>query len=437
MFFRSYSKKIIILGFNNLSLFLSKELSKNYDIVLLDKDIEYENHEMDVIIENYEEDLLTTLRNYDIEKSDYLFALSDNTEFNLFVAQLAKNLGVTRTSALVKETEYLNIQTNIDLIFNPMQILVDYISNVLKETRLRHIKNLIPGKVNITKLNITNEDPFSYIKIKNLDLKESLIIAIRRKDKMYLPDPDMQLLPGDGLYIIYKQGMIKHILKKFSLYKQKKSLFIVGGNEPCLTIINKWSNFFEPIIVIEPELGLCNELAAKLERVLILNGEGTDIRLLKEEGLASSSIFLSLSNYDYSNLLSSFCANQIGCKQVITLLNNDKYNEIGNLLGLENVFTVPKIILNYLLGFLTSGWKLNKLILEEEIYTSQVTISNKSRARSKRIKELKLPKGILIGTVLRENNVIIPDGELTLLEKDILLIIFSRKYENYIYNIFT
>jgi trk system potassium uptake protein TrkA len=436
MLFRSNARKIIIVGLNNLSIYLSKKLSKDYDIVLLDKNIEYEEYEIDVILDSYEEDLLTSLMEHNIEKTDYFFALSENAEFNLFVAQLARKMGAKKTTALVKENGYLDIQTEIDLVFNPQQILVDQISNALKETRLRNIKNVIPGKVNITRLNINREDPFSYIKIKNLELNDSLVIALSRNDKMFLPDPDTQIIPGDNLYIIYKQGMIKHIFRKLKLYKPKKRLFIIGGNDLGLTIIKKWNSFFEPIIIIEPDLNICNDLAVKLEKILILNGEGTDLRLLKEEGLDSSSIFLAISNNDYNNLLSSFCAKKMDCKQIITLLNNDQYKEIGNLLELENVFILPDIIYEFLLGFLKSGWKFNKFILGETIYTSRVKISKNSRAIDKKIKELNLPKGIVIGTLIRENQVIIPDGEVTLLENDVLLVFFYKKYEGYISNIF-
>lgn len=438
MLFQTKANRIILLGLNEISINLARKLSLKDDVVILDNksELEYNTPEADVIIENFEEGLISTLNNLQINNTACFLAVTEDDEYNLFVADLGKKLGAKRAAAMVHNFDYAVMKSDIDLIFNPHQIFIDQISSSIRDIRLLNIKNLIPGKVNISKLIVKDEDPFSYLRTKDLDLEEGLIIAVQQGNRIILPEPDLKLFPGDQLYILFKRGMVSSLLKIFKKYKPKKRLFILGGGDLGLMMINCWENMFEPIIVIEPDLEQCNLLAGKLEKILIIHGEGTDLQLLKEEGLDKSSVFLAISRDDLQNLLSSFGAKNIGCNKVITLLYHSAYKDMAGLLNLDNVFSLPDLVADYVINFIRTGLKLNKYILGDDIYTTQITVGEDTLLVNRKIADLQLPRGILIGVIIRENEVIIPGGDTYLLPGDNLIIFFYRKLEDRIYNIF-
>lgn len=438
MFFKNRSSRIILLGLNELSINLARRLSRDNDLIILDEntDDKLELVDADIMIEEMEEGLITTLKRCQVDSASFLLAVSENDEYNLFTASLVKNMGVRRSAALVQKMEYTAINSEVDLIFNPYQIIFDKISTMIKETRLQAIKNLVPGKVDLSQIIVRNEDAFSYVKIKNLAIDGCIITAINRNDRILLPEPDLQIYPGDTLYILYRRGMIDQLLKLFKRKKVKKRLYIFGGNEFCLTLARLWKNLFQSVVVIEPDIERCNLLAEKLENTLILNGDGTDLSLLKEEGLDQNGVFLAANENDLNNILSSFAAVETGCFRIITLLNETRYREIAGLMKLSDLIVIPDLVAEQLTDLIRAGLKLNRSILGGDIFITQVKLQENNLFKDKKLAEVNLPRGLIIGVIIREKEVIIPDGESMLRANDCLIIFYEKKLEHRIFNIF-
>ncbi len=428
-----------MLGLNEISLIIAKKMSKSLDIVILNEESQNEIDEfidIDVIIENIEEGLYTTLNKYNFKDSDYFLAITENNEYNLFASDLAKKLGAGKTVAFIYNMDYFQIDMEIDLIFNPYQILINQIQSRIEDTRLSKIRDIIPGKINLTNLRIRNEDSLSYLKVKNIELEQGLILAIKRGNKMVLPDLETIILPGDLLYVLGRCGMVSKIFKLFKRYLAKKKLFILGGDTLGLILIDYWENFFDNIILIDSNLEKCNILASKLEKPLIIYGDGIDSELLKEEGLDKESVFLAVSQNDQLNLLSSFTAQKLGCKDVITLIYHSSYKRIADLLDLKNVFQFPELIADYIDDFLKKGTGLDKYILGDQIYTSHIKIEGQSKLIGKKLHELRLPGGIIVGVIIRRKDVIIPTEETQIKRNDKFIIFYYRRLDLKVKQIF-
>lgn len=432
MLFKTKSNKIIILGIGKNSQVLAKHLSKKNDIIILDK-FYSKYSDIDVIFDSFDNGLVDVFKKYNIANAYSFFAMTDNNEYNLFAAELAKNMGANKTICLTTNSCYLEIESNIDLIINPYQVIIDYLSYLLKETRLVNIMNLIPGKINISRIKVVNDDSFSYIKIKNIKLVDSLIIAIKRQNRTFVPLPETKIYPNDLIYILFKKTIINNLFDLFNRYKKKRRLFIIGANQLARLLIKDWKKLFEPIIIIDPDLTKCNKFADEFDNILILHAEGTDIQLLNEEGLNTKSILINLSDNDFANLLGSYSSRKCGCQNVYTIINNHKHCKIAKLLSLKNTISIPEVIKNYLSEFINSSQKINKYFLGDEVYTSELRINNK---HNKKVKDYKLPSGIIIGLIIRNNEFIIPDGESLLKKDDKLLIFFNKKNEIKLYNKF-
>ena len=438
MLFRKKNNKIILIGLNHISLTLARRLSKNHDVIIYYQQsrLPYGNINMDALIEKIDGSVLSLLQEKAVEQVNCIVALTDDDQYNLFLTSIAKDLGIARTVAMVQQIDYLELRTMADLIFNPHQLIIDQISNKIKETRLLNIRNFIPGQVDISELMVTNKGLFSYQKIKNIILDEGLIIALNRGNKMMLPSPELQLYPGDKVFILFRKNMMANFFKIFKRYQGKKRLFILGGTGLALTMLRVWENIFEPIIVVERSLEKCNQLAALLEKIIVLHGEGIDLQMLREEGLDHTSNFLAVDLDDYSNLLSGFGAEKIGCNNVITLLNNPNLKHIGSLLGLANILSLPDLLAEYIIKFISSGQGFNKYVLGDQIYTTEIKIAADSRLLDQKISEIKLPSGIKIGIIKRDNKIVIPRGDVIIKTNDLLFIFFYHEHEAEIYNIF-
>ncbi|AZO95360.1 NAD-binding protein [Halocella sp. SP3-1] len=432
MLFKTKSNKIIILGIDKNSQILADYLSKKNDIIILDKN--YSKYpDIDVFFDNFDNGLVEILKKHNIADVYSFIAMTDNNEYNLFAAELAKNMGADKTICLTSNSCYLEIKSNIDLIINPYQVIIDYLSYLLKETRLVNIMNLIPGKINISSIKVVNDDSFSYIRVKDIELIDTLIIAIKRQHRTFVPQPETKIYPDDLIYILFKKSIINNLFGLFNRYKKKRRLFIIGANQLARLLIKGWKKLFEPIIIIDPDLAKCNKFADEFDNILILHGEGTDTQLLSEEGLNTKSILINLSDNDFANLLGSYSSKKYACQNVYTIINNHKHCKIAELLNLENTISVPEVIKDYLSDFINSSQRINKYFLGDEVYTTELRINNK---HNKKVKDYKLPSGIIIGLIIRDNEYIIPDGESLLKKDDRLIIFFNKKNEIKLHNKF-
>ncbi|MFW6287154.1 MAG: NAD-binding protein [bacterium] len=437
MLFKKNEKRLIILGANELSINLANKLSKNFDIIVLDVNNSANNFQVDAIVVSIENDLLNTLIQYEIEKTSIFIAMTMNEEYNLFTAYLASNYGAAETIAMVFNPVYMNLES-ANYIFNPYQLIINKTNTLLKETRLRNIKGLIPGQVNIIDFTVKDNDTFTYKKIKNVNIKDSLIFAIKRNSKTLIPDRDVKLLPGDIVYLLYKKGMISRIFKGlWESGKINRSVFIIGGKDLGYMLAQSWCNIFRTVIIIESSIKRCHELANIMENVLVLNGEGTERELLIDEGLNNESIFLTYDNNDFHNLLSSYSARNYGCKNVITLLNHNKYSETAKILNLDDVISMPDLVTKHLLLHI----KLKKILkqknfLIDDLYSTSIYIEEESSLIKKKIEELDNKGVIKVAVIIRHNKVIIPESDNVLYAGDKVFLIFNKNMEREIYNIF-
>lgn len=432
MLYTKKDNKMIILGINEFSLSFTKKYSNNYDIVMIRRDESVEELEIDAIITPIGNDILETLLRNDIKNSIFM-ALTENEEFNLFTTNLAGEYGARKTIAIVNNPNYINL-SSANYIINPYQLLNDRIDSMIKENRLKNISNLIPGKINVIEYTLGKKDHYVYKKLKDIKLNNGMIFLINRNNKTILPNGDFELLPDDSLFILYKNGMLSIIFRQlFRKEKNRNKAFIIGGNE---VLAKNLKNIFSFVILIESDLSNCRKLARRSEGIIIINGEGTEKKLLLEEGLADNSIFLAVDRDDYHNLLSSYQAKTLGCNNIITLLNCQKHMEIAEMLGLSNIISLSQLVTDHLNAYIRTGYLFNKYLLGTDVYTAKIKIRPDSEVINYKISKQKYSADFLVGVILRDSQIIIPDQDECILPGDEVLIFFYKNMETRIYNIF-
>ncbi|MFW5998299.1 MAG: TrkA C-terminal domain-containing protein [bacterium] len=437
MLFKTSSEKIVILGLNEISLFLAKKLSINKDIIILYENENFQDYrieETDIITQKIDFNIYQELTKLNDRENIIFISMTTDEIFNIFAARIAAEFNFKMIISLVYTNEYSQINYDFDLIINPHQLIINYILTSIRETRLLNIKRLIPGQINISKIKVKNDDSFVNTKIKNINLKKSLILAVIRKNKIHMATPELELYPGDYIYWLYKKG-ISDWLRFFNpRYYKKNKIFIFGGKKLCYKLVNEIQNIFEPIVIIEPELKTCNFLASKMEKPLILHGEGTEYNLFKEEGMNDQSIFIALSHSDSQNILSSFGAENLSCKTVLTLINKYHHKKIANLLDINKTIFIPELISNFINKYFNNNIKLNKL--EKDIFISKINLSQNLLILNKKIKNIGLSPGILVGVIVRNNKIIIPAGNNTLQAEDTVFVFFKKEKETEVKNKF-
>ena len=204
------------------------------------------------------------------------------------------------------------------------------------------------------------------------------------------------------------------------------TLIIGGGNIGLYlaTLIEK--NFPEMNVkLIERNESRAETVGQALQKTVVLCGDALDQEILNEASVAHTETVVAVTNEDEINILSSLLAKRHGAKRVITLVNNTTYKPLITDLGIDVVVAPKTITVSTILQYVRRGRILSvhslgdgmgEIIELEALETSPLV--------GQKLKDIKLPLGVIVGAMVREDEVIIPSGS-TVIKGNDLVVLFA------------
>ena len=153
----------------------------------------------------------------------------------------------------------------------------------------------------------------------------------------------------------------------------------------------------------------------------MINGDGTNLKLLDEEEIGSADVVISVTNNDERNLLCSLLAKQLGVKRVITRVAKVLNIPLFEKVGIDIAVSPKTSAINEVRNDLQEN-DVDILATVEQGQGEVLEINLDPDFDGKKIMELKFPANAIIGVVIRKNNIIIPKGDTVINTNDILII---------------
>lgn len=431
--------KAIIIGAGKLGHRLAELMDKEeIHVTLLDlnqEKLERINNHLDVLTVVGDGLEISTLKELEIEDYDLLIATTSTDESNTLICSLAKKLGVKQTIARIRNPEYaeqlpfLKNEMGIDHIVNPDLATAIEIERYLLKRYNFHTGDFAKGKVSIFDFNIATLNTFvgkALMDLENFD--GFLIAAISREGRLIIPSGLTELKEYDILHIIGKSKDVKKLAKELKVDKKKRipnRVMILGGGKIGHYLAQRLERYDVNTIIIEKNRERSQYLAEKLAKTLIIHGDGTNLDILEEENLKTMDAFVGLTDLDEQNLLMALVAKESGIDKSIAKISRPNYVQVIDKLDLDVAFNPVDITASDILKFIRGGRVLSvSLLLGGEGEVTEIIAEKDSPIVGKPLHEINLPKGIIIGAVLHEGKVFIPDGESVIHEND-RMVIFS------------
>jgi len=430
--------KVIIVGIGKLGYRLAESLiNSDIDVTLIDQNskvLERINDYLDVLTVTANGIEIEVLKELNIKSYDFLIATTYSDETNAIICSLAKKLGCKKTIARIRNPEYtkqldfIKTEMGIDHIINPELATSNEIARYLLKSYNFYSEDFAKGKVSILDFNIKNMPTFVGKNIIELDDMEDLLIAaITRNDEIIIPHGYTELLENDIIHVIGSTEKVTKFGEKFNFHGDRgkiRRVMILGGGNIAYYLAQKLKSFNTKVSIIEQDRDRCRYLSERLSDALIIRGDGTDINLLEEEGLESMDAFIGATGFDEQNLLMTLIANQAGVHKTIAKISRPNYVKIIDNLGIDVALNPTNIAVSSILKFIRGGKVVSvSLLLGGQAEVTEIIAIKDSRIIGKPIAELGLPKGIIIGAIVHQGKVIIPNGN-TIIEPDDRLIIF-------------
>ena len=190
---------------------------------------------------------------------------------------------------------------------------------------------------------------------------------------------------------------------------------IIGGGKTGYYLAQKLSDFGATVKLVEKNIDRCRYLSTRLENVMVLHSDGTDIDFLEEENLDEMDAFVTATGYDEENLLLSLSAKQHGIDDVIAKVSHENYMGLVEKMGVDMVLNPLDISASNILRYIQGSKKiLASFLIQGQAQIMEVVANSKMTLIGVPLKDLELPKEILFAAIRRGDKVIIPNEDTTI-----------------------
>jgi len=376
-----------------------------------------------------------------IKEADILLAVTDSDETNLVASLFANILSPTTIKlARIRSEDYLLYQDalsqdpySIDVVINPEAEAVKTVERLLQVPGAVDVGEFADGRIKLIGVRLDRDCPVAGIKLVDLKAKTGhekiLVAAIIRKEALIIPSGDDKILEGDLIYFVSEEKGLKAALKIFGKRAEPfNRILIIGGGNLGLKLAKALERLSIHTKLIEKDPDRCRELAEHLDKVIVLQGNGTDQRLLQEENIQDMDVVATMTGDEETNILTSLLAKRMGAHKTVTRISKFIYFPLVSAIGLEHIVSSRLAAINTILQYVRRGKVLSVMALKgEEAEVLEAVALETSDIVGKPLRQIPFPKSALVVAIIRGDEVIIPTGDSVILPEDRIIIFSTRQ----------
>ena len=440
--------KIIILGASRVGTSVAENLAHEAnDITIVDHDPE----PLRILQDRF--DLRTVQGNASYpdvlvragaEDADMIVAVTNSDEVNMIACQVAYTLFHTPTKiARVRAAEYLEHRglfcqeaLPVDVLISPEQLVTDYIQRLLETPGALQVLDFAEGRVCLVAVKAYYGGPLVGHELRRLPEHmpgiEARVAAIFRGGGAIIPDGDSVIEPDDEVFFVAASKYIRAVMGELRrLDKPVKHIMLAGGGNIGTRLARGLETRFN-VKLIEKNARTSKHLSEQLKRSIVLQGDAADEELLREENIDKTDVFCAVTNDDQVNILSAMLAKQMGARKVMALINRAAYVDLVQSGMIDIAISPQQATIGTLLAHVRRGDVVVVHSLRRGAAEAIEAIAHGDRHTSKvvgrRIEQLPLPAGTVIGAVVRGDDVIIAHHDTVIEAEDhVILFLMDRR----------
>ena len=439
---------IVIIGLGTIGKTVLKSLSEmGHSITVIDEN----KDKIESMIEKY--DVSGVVGNgacmdiqieAGVKNSDLAIVLTNSDELNIFACLVAKKLGVKNTVARVRNPDYskqileMKDELGISMIVNPEKETAEEIYNLVNLPSVSQMEHFAKGKVLLAEIIVESGCAMIGETLISLSKKlktRVLVCAVQRGDEVIIPSGNFMFMEDDRVHFASDANSIRNFLAEVKLEKTPlKNIMIVGGDKIGYYLASALSQKKFKVKLIESDKKRAEELAEELDGVTVILGNGTQHDLLIEEGIEAMDAFVALTSIDEENMIVSMFANKMEVKKSITQIKNNELYDMLDELGIDNTVSPKRIVADKIISYVRAlenkrGSNILTLyrLVNEQVEALEFLAKKEEKFFSSPLRTIKTKEDCLIACIIRNNEVIIPDGNSTIELGDNVIVVTTHK----------
>lgn len=449
--------RIVILGGGQVGGSLAQSLvSDDNDITLIDHDADrlYElQHRLDIKTVHGSASHPNVLIDAGIEQADMLIAVTNSDEINMMGCQIAYSLFRTPNKiARIRSKNYYkypqlfcNDHVPVDVCISPETLVTEHIENLINYPGTTQVLDFADNKVLLVSIRVFSDGMMVgksigqlYNQLGEIDAR---VVAVFRNRVPQPLDSGTVIEKGDDVLFVASPQYISQALIALGRYSHpNRRIMIAGGGHIgaslALTLEEKYK-----IKVIDHNYNRSAELAERLQKSTVLQGDIADRELLLNENIEYTDVFCAVTNDDEANIMSCLQAKRLGARYTMALVNRNAYVELIDDSTIDQAISPQLITIGSILTKMRRGnmIKVSRLhhgegeAIELIVHGDQHT----SKVIGRRLIDIKLPPSCSIVAIARDEQVLMAGPELLLKSGDhVILLVLKKRYVRQIESLF-
>ena len=423
--------RIIVVGCGKVGRTLVEQLSgEGHDITIIDKDAQRVQQLAglyDIMGIPGNGASYSVLKEAGVENTDLLIAVTESDELNLLCCTVAKQVGDcaaiarVRTPDYSREVGYLREKLGLAMIINPEMEAAAEAARILYLPTALEIDSFAHGQADLIKFKVPEGnvlDGMNLITLGKRIAPDILICAAERDGRVTIPDGNFCIRGGDLLSFAASRDVGKKFLEDIGFKTNRvANAMLIGGGKAAYYLARQLIDMGIRVKIIEINRARCEELSVLLPRAVIINGDGTDEELLREEGIEQAEAVVALTGIDEENILLTLFARRVSKAKTITKINRITFKEVINSLDLDTViypkYITAETIIRYVRAMRESmDCNIETLyhMFDHRAEAIEFRVEAASGVTNIPLKDLNLKHDLLVSCIYRDGKVRIPNG---------------------------
>ncbi len=433
--------RVIIAGAGEVGTHLAKLLSEeDMEISLMDESRE----RLGLLEANY--DMLTKvgsptsihdLQNIGVRGVDLFISVTPHETENITSCLIANQLGAKRTLARIDNYEYLLPENRkffeemgLNHLIYPEVLAANEIEESLRTNWMRFHLSLCDGALELCVVKVREGAA-----VVNQLFSSGIynhgrfrIVAIKRESETIIPRGTDMVMAGDVVYVVCNEEEKDFLREQLGKTKGEiHNVIFFGGSriarKAALALQDK-----ADIKILEKDREVCEQLSEKLPKALIINADGSDMSVLKEEGIQDADAFVAVTDSSEANIFACLAAKRFGVGKTIAEVENIDYIPMAEALDIGTVLNKKTIAASYIYQMLLDASVLNIHNLTSADAEIVVFIAKEgSRITHNKIRDMQLPEDTNIGGIVRAGEGLLVNGETQIIAND-QVVVFCKKH---------
>ncbi len=409
--------RILITGAGEVGILVASELYMDHDVTVIDRDPLACARLQDIDVKTLQGNAASArlLIEAGVKNTDLVLAVTGNDEVNVITCIIASHLGVRQTIARVSNPEYVDRpvqdrkEIGISYMICPELAMAEDMARSLYFTSMLMNRELAKGLVELIEFKVTKEMNINGL-IQDISFpKNCNIIAINRAGEIFIPKKDDRVLINDHLMLLCDSKALPNLRMMLQDTQTTHKIMIVGGGMVGFYLARRLETMGLDIKLIELNAERCAEIAEKLSDTMILNGDGSDISLLREENAGNMDVVFAVTGLDEKNLLCALLAKQLGAKKILSRVNRNVYIKLFEMVGVDRAVSPGQVTADAVLQRVIGGEEVITLS-DERMELVDFIVRPGAKIVGKNISK-ELPRDSQVGMILRHDSPIVPEKD--------------------------